>query len=337
MSRRMNKNKQEEIEADKQNRRNNRSSMVVAIAAVLVTVYMTWFKYILQVFTNWPKKGLIYYILIWGIYIFPLSGGLLISYNAIVYIIKDLNRYNVKNISCKELDEESDKCYEILTTNFEFVLRIIISWMVFSGIVFTLTDYFLKNIFINCTVVSIICLIIIIFLYKKQVLKKDVIIVYGRKIRDVIVISMLVLLTVLSILIMDHPQVDITYSDNGKIILEDEYTGSVEGISICVTDINEKNIATQEVNKEDALWAMESETKYVKMGDDIEVASGQDINEEKGYFRYQYDLEDLQLTDGKYYVVIEVSHHAQSAKIENMFEMADGKYTFAKKEFSKKL
>lgn len=82
---------------------------------------------------------------------------------------------------------------------------------------------------------------------------------------------------------------------------------------------------------------MESETKYVKMGDDIEVASGQDINEEKGYFRYQYDLEDLQLTDGKYYVVIEVSHHAQSAKIENMFEMADGKYTFAKKEFTKKL
>lgn len=138
-------------------------------------------------------------------------------------------------------------------------------------------------------------------------------------------------------LIIDHPRVDITYSDNGKIILEDEYTGSVEGISICVTDINEKNIATQEVNKEDVLWAKESETKYVKMGDDIKVASGQDVNEEKGYFMYQYDLEDLQLTDGKYYIVIEVSHHAQSAKIENMFEMADGEYTFAKKEFSKKL
>lgn len=142
---------------------------------------------------------------------------------------------------------------------------------------------------------------------------------------------------VLGMLIIDHPRVDITYSDNGKIILEDEYTGSVEGISICVTDINEKNIATQEVNKEDVLWAKESETKYVKMGDDIKVASGQDVNEEKGYFMYQYDLEDLQLTDGKYYIVIEVSHHAQSAKIENMFEMADGEYTFAKKEFSKKL
>lgn len=141
----------------------------------------------------------------------------------------------------------------------------------------------------------------------------------------------------MGMLIIDHPRVDITYSDNGKIILEDEYTGSVEGISICVTDINEKNIATQEVNKEDVLWAKESETKYVKMGDDIKVASGQDVNEEKGYFMYQYDLEDLQLTDGKYYIVIEVSHHAQSAKIENMFEMADGEYTFAKKEFSKKL
>lgn len=337
MSKRMNKNKQEEIEADKQNRRNNRLSTIVAILAVWGTLCVTLFGFTRQKFVIWPEQGYTYYILMWGICIIPFAEMILIFWDIVRYVVADLNRYNLRNSYYKELDEKSDERYDILTNDFKSMLVVLCFWGGFSGLVFTLTDYFLKNIFINCTIVSIICLMIIIVLYKKRVLTRSTIKVYGRKIGVLIVISLCTLEVVLVMLIIDHPRIDITYGDNGKIILEDEYTGSVEEISICVTDINEKNIATQEVNKEDILWAKESETKYVKMGDDIEVASGQDVNEEKGYFMYQYDLEDLQLTDGKYYIVIEVSHHAQSAKFENMFEMSDGEYTFAKKEFTKKL
>ena len=171
MSKRMNKNKQEEIEADKQNRRNNRLSTIVAILAVWGTLCVTLFRFTRQKFVIWPEQGYTYYILMWGICIIPLAGMILIFWDIVRYVVADLNRYNLRNPYYKELDEKSDERYEILTNDFKSMLGILIFWVGFSGIVFALTSYFLKDIFINCMVVGSICLIII--LLRKKNLQKS--------------------------------------------------------------------------------------------------------------------------------------------------------------------
>lgn len=101
-------------------------------------------------------------------------------------------------------------------------------------------------------------------------------------------------------------------------------------MSLSVKDDGGHLIDRKDVLAEDVLQAWESTGRRIKNNNGEEIGKALGIPGELLYWKYRYRTNELELSDGKYYVVIEIVQEKRTVKIINMFELRDSIYIFCK-------
>lgn len=324
-------------ECDRRNRRDNRLGTVIAIIAILGTVCNFLFQCAKSAVSSWPESGYLYSVALYSVYFVPLSAIVLICYDIICYVIKDLNRYDVQNKSYMKYDKESDQRYSFMVKDFKIMLGVLFAELIITALIIS---YYQKSINgLMCFIVVILCLIISIIYFVKYHIYKNIKWIEVKAVMKRIGIFLLVTLCifyfVISFVINKGAKVDIKFDEEGGITIENSIDEKFDTASVYV-NLNNKKIANKHISVKDLLVANETcgQSFYNNSGEEIEKTLN--IPEEMNYWKYRYSMAELNLSNGTYNVVILIKQKSKSVRIENMFEVEDGKYIFCKNSMSKR-
>lgn len=338
MSERKNKKKNAQrddnntLVCDRANRRDVRLGTIIGIVAILVTFCSVLFRYTKSVIAFWPESGYIYYILIWSILLIPLSATLIICVDIVFYVIADLNRYNLENEEYQKYDKESDIKYSLMINDFKIMLGVFCVWIIVIAIINAFYQRSVGSIIYGVLTTSILVLGGI-FLIKKiacgEVKREKVWDVFKRLVVLIIMVCF-VLLVVITLVTNNSAKADIIFDENGDIVIENAIDEDFGTVSLSVKDDGGHLIDRKDVLAEDVLQARESTGRRIKNNNGEEIGKALGIPGELLYWKYRYRTNELELSDGKYYVVIEIVQEKRTVKIINMFELRDSIYIFCK-------
>ena len=123
--------------------------------------------------------------------------------------------------------------------------------------------------------------------------------------------------------------INIDYNQTGTVVINNASNMNYEGLVIEIHNAYDEEIYYELVEKEKLLVAQEG--KHIK---DI-VGEASLVNDEKLYWKYILDLEQVIDESGKYNIVVIVNQKEKNVVLENDFVKEGKEYIFAKDNMKK--
>lgn len=338
------KRKQREIEkddksliCDRANRRDVRLGTIIGIVAILVTFCSVLFRCAKSAIAVWPESGYIYYILMWSVFLIPLSATLLICFDIILFVIADLNRYNLKDDDYQKYDTESDLRYSSMINDFKIMLGVFFVLIFFIAII---NGFLQRN--PQGVMVIVFCFLLIALggmILIRKIVRKEVewIRIWNVIQRLLILIMVLLIVWVITITLVSRnsAKVDVLFDEKGNIIIENAIDEEFGTVSLSIFDEEGSLVDNINISEKDVLQAKESTGQRVKNDNGDEIGKAQRISGEMLYWKYQYKINELEIPDGKYWVQIDILQEQRTLRIINMFEVENTMYSFGKDNIHK--
>lgn len=325
------------LNQDDSSRRDARLASIIGIVATLVTFCSILFKCTKKVAAVWPESGHAYYIIMYSFFVIPLAASLIICFDILRYIMADLNRYNLDDVNYKMYDKDSDQKYAYVIKDFKIMLVVFLIVLIAIDII----SAFLEKSIINFCIGMLICIgvfVCIIYFFKEKGCKgieyKKAIYVIKRLIFLVLMIFIVYFFD-LVFLTNSVGQLDALFYEKGEIIIENAIDENFGGANLCIYDNNDNIIDKMDISVDDVLLAKESAVQNIKNDKGKEIAKAQKLLGEMLYWRYKYNIKNLKLSNGQYYVCIDIFQKNRTVEIINMFEVEDDVYEFGRKEIHK--
>lgn len=246
-------------------------------------------------------------------FLIPLSATLLICFDIILFVIADLNRYNLKDDDYQKYDTESDLRYSSMINDFKIMLGVFFVLIFFIAIINGFLQKKLQGV-----MVIVFCFLLIalggIILIRKRVRKEvEWIRIWNVIQRLLVLIMVLLIVLVITITLVSNnsAKVDVLFDEEGSL----------------VDNIN--------ISEKDVLQAKESTGQRVKNDNGDEIGKAQKISGEMPYWKYQYKINELEIPDGKYWVQIDILQEQRTLRSINMFEVENTMYSFCKDNIHK--
>lgn len=331
------KSKDKELICDKASRRDARLGTIISIIAILAAFCSLLFRCTKSVITVFPESGYLYYILMWSIFLIPLSATVLICLDIILYVIADLNRYNVKDEHYKDYDKESDNKYSSMINDFKIMLGVFIVVVYLMAMLDSISQKNIGGVFTVIIGVSLFVVAMIKLIVK--IVRKEIV---WKKIGDIIqrlfvlLVIMLIILAFVWALISSKPaNVDVTFDEKGNIVIENAIDEDFGSASLCIFDEADCLIKKVNITEDAVLRAKESTGQRLKNNNGDEIGMAQKLSREMLYWKYQYNINELELADGKYCVMIDIIQNQRTVRIANMFEVDNTVFSFGRNSIYK--
>ncbi len=323
---------------DKENVENLRSlrlSTILTIAAIMASVCIVLYNISKEILNRDPISGSGYYIFTWFMFITALSSALIIIYDIIIYIWKDLNRYDVKDTKHDKYDDESDNTFHKLKKDFIFLITVLV---VLFGVFIIVFIYDLKlKIFVG--ILALVLFGVIFFEARK---KAKLHISWGN-IKYCLIQSVVLVVTAGIVFIIvavsnniRSSEIEIEYESSGIVTISHESNKAFESLEVNLYSTGQDEpIDHKSVRPEELLYAKEMEFKKETINHNDDVSVSQNISGAKLYWKFVYDISDLGLTDGSYVLEIISEQGMGKAQILNMFTVDNGRYNFGRERIEK--
>lgn len=317
------------IKQTKEERRNIRIGVVIAIISILITALAVLKEFAIDMIAIWPETGVFYWYRI-ILLVVVLASVMVIFFDILIYVVNDLQRHNVieKNYEC--YDEKSDRTYATLMNDFKMYMILMVG-LVFM--VFPLNAIWGKESERWSSIISIIALAITggIYLYvwmqndKKKMNLKRIIEDIGNKLIKLATSGVCCFTLIVSSLLAKEACVVVNYSANGDIEIWNESNENYNGLDIEIINVEDGRIVYNEsVKEDDILLAEEHKSVSNHMG------KGFDIQSENVYWKYEFNLDKELIENNRYYILIKIFQENKSFEIKNMFYIEDDIYLYTK-------
>ena len=172
-----------------------------------------------------------------------------------------------------------------------------------------------------------------------KIVRKEIV---WKKIGDIIqrlfvlLVIMLIILAFVWALISSKPaNVDVTFDEKGNIVIENAIDEDFGSASLCIFDEADCLIKKVNITEDAVLRAKESTGQRLKNNNGDEIGMAQKLSREMLYWKYQYNINELELADGKYCVMIDIIQNQRTVRIANMFEVDNTVFSFGRNSIYK--
>ena len=336
--RRRNGNEESNVSiCDIPSRRDSRLGSIIGIIAIMVTLCSVLFRCTKAVMSAVPESGYAYYIMLWSIFLTSLSSAIFIVLDIILYVMADLKRYNVLDEKYEDYDKESDIKYATMIKDFKIVLGTILSEL---SLLFLISGFSQKNIEgLFGFIVGLVLLVIVIVVFIEKLIKRKI---SWKKIWDITkrlailgVILAITLYIELVLICSRCGKVDVIFDEQGNILIQNSIDEEFGKGTLRIYDENGGVVTEIDITEDVILQAKTSTGQTLKNNKGDEIGKTQKIPGEMLYWKYQYNINNLKLEDGKYSVRIEIVQKQRDVCIINMFEINNSKYYFGTNSIEK--
>ena len=284
-----------------------------------------------------PESGYAYYIIMWSVFLTSLSSAIFIVLDIILYVMADLKRYNVLDEKYEDYDKESDIKYATMIKDFKIVLGTILSELY---LLFLISGFSQKNIEgLFGFIVGLVLLVIVIVVFIEKLIKRKI---GWKKIWDITkrlailgVILAITLYIELVLICSRCGKVDVIFDEQGNIVIQNSIDEEFGKGTLRIYDENGGVVTEIDITEDVILQAKTSTGQTLKNNKGDEIGKTQKIPGEMLYWKYQYNINNLKLEDGKYSVRIEIVQKQRDVCIINMFEINNSKYYFGTNSIEK--
>ena len=312
-------------------RRNTRLGTVIAITAVVGTIIAILYKWAVRMLNISAKHGYIAWYF-QGLVVLAFASVLILSYNIAVYVLNDLQRYNLCDKEYGKYDSISDNAYKNLVNEFKVYMGVLI--FLFSANIFLMVKFDEKNrgLAIFDVVLYMIALALLVFGWGRNRIKEKKLKVKLLYITEKIIklgITGLVCFTVMLVIVVDNPAaIKVNYNADGIVEINNTSSGNYDGLDIEIQNEVGEIVISENIDTEELLFAKED--VYVNaMMDDKNEFDGVLINSEKRHWKYIFDkIEDIK-DPGIYCISITVYKEERKVVLLNSFELKNNKFMFA--------
>lgn len=313
-------------------RRTSRTGTIITVLALGITVCSFLFGLVQRVLKVWPQSGCIHYVLVWSIFLVPLSCALVILGDIVEFLLSDLNRCNVDEINFSRYDAISDKNYSKLIYDFKISVGIVLVILVAYVIVNTVMQ---KN---------LLGIVIIVFFILWMISLKDNIkrMIPVRLIQIVLKrlgtfgLAIFVVFTVsIGIVANTEGQFICTFSENGVVELQNAIEDYFDDARIIIRDTSDENIVNMDISEDELLFANEMLKSDLMDNKGNVMGTAHQLSGEMLYWKYRVNMNTFSLPEGKYTLVIELHQGSSHVTISNMFVLEKGTYYFGKDKMEK--
>lgn len=123
-------------------------------------------------------------------------------------------------------------------------------------------------------------------------------------------------------------KVDAIFDEQGNILIQNSIDEEFGKGTLSIYDENGGIVTEIDITEDDILQAKTTIGQTLKNSKGEEIGKAQEIAGEMLYWKYQYNINNLKLEDGKYSVQIEIVQKQNDVCIINMFEINNSKYYF---------
>lgn len=320
---------------DYENRRSLRITTILAIVTIIGVICVALYNVSKEVLNREPISGSGYYIFTWFMFVTVLSCALIILYDIVIYIWKEISRYDVKDKEHGRYDDESDNSYHKLKKDFIFSLTILA--LIFVAFLFVFVyNWKLK---ILAGVIAIIILILILYTSKKRnkLHIPDGTIKYCfYQLVTLLIIACIVFIIVAVSNNIRRSNIEIEYDSSGIVTTSHTSNKAYESLEVNLYQTTqEEPISHKKVGSEELLYAKSMVYKKETINLDNEVSESQSINGAELYWCFSYDIKKLGLSDGSYIIEIISEQGMGKTQILNMFTIENGHYEFGRERIEK--
>ena len=325
-------------EEEEEQRRTTRMAAIVAILAVAGAILTFFFTMTIKVLNIWSKEGIIFqYLQILAVIL--LSIMIMILIDMVFYLWFDLKRHDVLNANYKRYDKKSDEGYMNLIYDVKIygeTLGIFMIPVLFFYIIYGEKSMKQSGIIL---LLGIVGFAIYGFKYRLKGINKNILKVIvrkrGWKLLKLFALGIVCYYFVFSIVInSDITTINIDYNKTGIVVINNESSRNYESLKIEIYNVHDEKIYFDSVEEDKLLYAKED--KNIKsMIDDKVVGEGLALNDERLYWKYSFDLQEVIKEPGKYYIYISVYQNENNVVLGNTFFKDEKEYIFAKDKMKK--
>lgn len=329
-----------EKDLDLDHRRTSRTGTIISIFAVLCTVFGILWKFTIKSYTIIPQFKLTYYWVTIG-FLLAVSIAVVIIKDIILFIVADLQRYNLRKQNYKEFDEKSDDLFNALVDDFVSYLKVILTYMLSLIIMDAiLCDDKSRWIYIVIIIEILVCMLVIIWFFREKITKEKITAAvkkYLKKIGVLLVFMLFCFEIAVIIAFQKQATINCTFGTNGEIELCNSSGIFNYGLNIEIYDeesrVYEKNIKIQDKDIPNLLRSREEVYKE-NIGEKNN--RGYIWDKELLNWKYVLDLKDLNIDDEKvYYIEITVNYDGNYYEIKNEFYKNSNTYLFCTEKSTK--
>ena len=320
-----------EIESKLVERRSNRSAILLAVLGLVSVVFVVIVKLVYNSIVNWPIDSEFLSIIIRGSILLIVSMLFLLSWDIITFLINDLKRNDVLDEEYKKFDKIADQKFSLLVKDFKLFLQISFIICVILGLILLALGEEWKSFIIVLFVFIIISYITLKFWYgknDKNAKKNQIFYIINQLIKAIPLAAILFLVTTSLVISSIFYKVDINYSSNG--IVDIQNMGAFEKVTITIVDSKNNNIYEKKLNKDELLYARNNVIHVSKLDNGRKIESIVNLSKEDVSWRYKFDLRKLQLDGQQYSIKIVLYKEKSEAQITNMFNITQNGYMFTR-------
>lgn len=320
-----------EIESKLVERRSNRSAILLAVLGLVSVVFVVMVKLAYNSIVNWPIDSGFLSIIIRGSILLIVSMLFLLSWDIINFLINDLKRNDVLDEEYKKFDKIADQKFSLLVKDFKLFLQISFIICLILGLILLAFGEEWKSFIIVLVIFIILSYITLKFWYEKNdknAKKNQISYIINQLIKAITLATILFLAAASLVISSIFYKVDINYSNNG--IVDIQNIGAFEKVTITIFDSENNNIYNKKLNKDELLYARNNVIHVSKLDNGEKIESIVDLSKEDISWRYKLDLRKLQLSEQQYLIKIVLYKEKSEAQITNMFNITQNEYIFTR-------
>lgn len=324
-------------QSDWEHRRTTRLGAILAIIAVIGALGTIVLKLTMGFLNIWSQNGFIYWYF-QTLFSMTLSMIVIMVINIVQFVLADLRRYNILDCNYKHYDEKSDAAYLLLLSDFKIYIRIL--FILFTLIIPLSVLYSEKSqrwigIMVSGVLIVAVAILFIDWIRHKSIeeIKQGVVPVW-IKIAKLVFTGLICYIVGTAFVINGKETIHINYSTNGYVEIDNTSSTNYDELKIEIFDKNDKLIYNESINKSKLLFARE-EKYIINEVDENKIVEGLSLGSELLHWKYVFDLASKVEDVGQYYIAITVNQGTKRVVVENMFNVVNNDYTFAKSSIDK--
>lgn len=325
--------KKTNISNNVEDRRNMRTSSIIAILAIIITAFTILFQLTKRMGSVWSANG-ITYITVFCFFVISLIEIIIIICDIVKFLVTDLNRYNIEDKGYCSYDEKSDYRYALLIFDFKIMIRIIVFQIVIIAISNLISSSFILKVIV--IIIAIVFIIIVIIWVVSGKIHKAI---NWSKFKRVLLHLMWIFIVSIYVFVLTYhrsAKVMVTFDSKGAVVVENEGNTEFEKVSIIIRAQDNKIEDFKNVSCNDILEG-NKEVMMERENTNQSVVENQLTTIDKNvYWKYQYVINKKKLIEGKYYIIIKIIHNNRTVEISNMFEIKDKKIVFCRNKITQK-
>lgn len=326
---------------DKNNRRSVRLAAVVGIIVIWVTMCISLFRFNVEIMKMWPISGWLYYVAVWIVVATPLTMVFFLLFDMVMFLLEDLKRYNVAVSDYLSHDCISDAFYSSLIVDAELY------GIVLAGII--VLDCFVLSAIKSPGDSKLLFLvaIAIVFVIAQVIGKKHPmkywhidglkkVVPYLKKTGYLAMGSLLLVLFISVMLLRTDCIVDVTFKDDGIVVIDCESSRLLPEIEVNVFDQHNDAVEIK-TDSNNVLIASANSYKEERNPDGEMIAKSVFLEKVKEYSMQMVDLSHGLVDDGVYTLVIRAVIDDRSVEIYNELEKNGSQFEFCEYHLTQSL